>query len=220
MTAAPQLGNNRALNVAGGTLRVEADMGTVAVGIGVVAHISGDGTLELAGALSALGTPTPGQRARIENDSTAAAGLLITGGDQQVGGIDGTGNVELAPPSGENVSLTADHITAGALVIGGDATSSATLIIAASDPSGNPTATGGFALAGSLAPSAVLAAAASSSSSLLVAEDASSAYGAGSDGTTLVAARAAGGSMPMPEPSTLFIALLGLALLECFARRE
>ena len=48
-------------------------------------------------------------------------------------------------------SLTADHIMAGSLVIGGDATNSALVTIAASNPDGSPTASTGFALAGSLA---------------------------------------------------------------------
>ena len=148
LSGAVQLNNSAALNVSGGTLRVSASGGTI--GTGVTANVSGTGTLELAGAYSALGTTTPANRAAISNNSTATAGVLVSSGNQQVGGIDGTGNVQVSPPTGLTDSLTADHITAGSLVIGGDATSSAVVTIAASNPDGTPMAqSSGFALAGS-----------------------------------------------------------------------
>ena len=148
LTGAVQLGDGAALDVSGGTLQVNASGGTI--GSGVTANVTGAGTLELAGPYSALGNATLANRAAIGNNSAAAVGLLVSSGNQIVGGIDGAGSVQVAPPTGQTASLTADYITAGSLMIGGDATSSAIVNIAASDASGNPTASGGFALAGSL----------------------------------------------------------------------
>ena len=218
LTAAPQLGAGSQLAVSEGTLRIAATSGTVSVGTGVTADVSGTGTLELAGTLSALGTTTVGNRVAITNNSSAAAGVLVSGGTQQVGAIDGTGNVQVAPPSGQSVSLTADRITAGALIIGGDASSSALVSIAPSDTSGDPlSASGGFALAGSLSSSGSLAGGASSASSLL-AGDGSAATAA------LDSAGLGGGSTPVasavPEPSSLLLMVFGgLALLLLATRR-
>ena len=85
-----------------------------------------------------------------------------------------TATCRVSPPTGQSDSLTADHITAGSLVIGGDASSSALVTIAASDTNGDPTAASGFALAGSLTPSARFASGTLSSSSLLTLDSSSS----------------------------------------------
>ena len=107
---APNLGNNSNINARNsGTLRFNVNTGSPSVGSGVVASVSGTAVLELAGSTSALGTATPGNRVAIANTSTAAAGLLVSGGNQQVGGIDGTGNVQV----NASTSLTADHIVQG-----------------------------------------------------------------------------------------------------------
>ena len=221
LTAAPQLGDHATINVSSGTLKVNAGTGTVSVGTGVTANLTGSSTLELAGPLSALGTATAGQRVDISNDSTAAAGVLVSGGNQQVGGIDGTGTVQVTPPASGTASLTADHITAGALVIGGSPTSSAIVSIAPSDTSGNPTATSGFALAGSLTAAGSMSGETGNASSLLAAGDASS------DGAALLGASAAGGSSvgsgttAVPEPSSIVLILLGsLACLLPVLRRR
>ena len=112
-----------------------ATTGTASVGSGVTADVSGSGTLELAGSVSALGTTIVAARATVKVESTAST-LLVSTGNQQVGGIDGSGTVQISPPTGQSDSLTADHITAGSLILGGDATSSAVVTIAASNPDG------------------------------------------------------------------------------------
>ncbi len=133
--------------VTGGKLKINVNSGTPSVGSGVTASITNDAVLELAGSVSALGTSVPAARVDITNNSTTAAGLLVSGGNQQVGGIDGSGNIEVDAAA----SLTANHIVAGALAIGGDGMKPATVTIAASDASGNPQAeAGGLALAGAV----------------------------------------------------------------------
>ena len=218
LTAAPQWGDNTALNVTEGTLRVDAGTGTPTVGAHVVANVTGTATLELAGPVSALGTSVAGQRVAINNSSTAAAGVLVSGGDQQVGGINGTGNVEITPPENGTASLTADHIKATALVIGGDATSSALVTIAVSDALGNPTTTSGFALAGSLAPAA--SSTDSGASSLLAANDAASDSRAMLGGTAGSSNNAAGNAAAVPEPPTLLLTILALISLGAISRRS
>ena len=207
LTAAPQLGNGAVLNVDAGALKIAATSGTASVGTSVTANVSGTGSLELAGSISALGTSTAGHRVDIDNTSTAPVGILVSSGNQQVGGINGTGAVQVTPPSGQSVSLTANHIVAGALVIGGDASSSAVVTIAPSDTSGNPTDASGFALAGSLAPSASPSGAAATAS-LLAACD-SPAAGGSSLGGSAVSAAGVGGVAAVPEPSTLLLLILG-----------
>ena len=218
LTAPPQLGNGAVLNVSDGTLKVAAGSGTVSVGTNVTANISGTGTLELAGSLSALGTSTAGQRVAIYDTSTAPVGILVSGGNQQVGAISGTGNIQLAPPSGQSVSLTADHIKAGDLVIGGDATSSAILSIAPSDTFGNPTDASSFAVAGSLTSGAATIDATASAS--LLAAGGSPASGGSSLGGSALAGSSVGGAAAVPEPSTLLLLILGsLAALLPVCRR-
>ena len=219
LTAAPQLGNGSALNVGGGTLQVNVASGAASVGTSVTAEVSGGSTLELAGSVSALGTATAANRVDVTTNSTADT-LLVSGGNQIVGGIEGSGTVQV----NASTSLTANHITAGALVIGGDAAHSATLNIAPSDSFGDPTGSTGFALAGSLAPSAATAAGGTSSASLMAADSASSAAASlsvsasagGNLGSTLGSGVAA-----VPEPSTLLLLVLGsLACLLALWRRS
>ena len=204
LTAAPQLGDNAALNVSGGTLRIAVASGAASVGNMVTANVSGSGTLELAGTVSALGTATVAERTNVTLNS-ASSTLLVSGGNQIVGGIDGSGNVQIDA----GTSLTADYATAGSLVIGGDATHSALLTIAASDTNGDPTASSGFALAGSLAPGGSSAAGSLSSSSPIAGNSASSA------GTTLGLSGPGSGTLgasaaAVPEPSTLLLLVVGL----------
>ena len=103
------VGNNSSLTVSGGKLRLNIS-GSASVGSGATASIIGSGILELAGATSALGTTVPVDRVAITNSSNAAAGLLVSGGSQQVGDIGGTGNTQV----NAGASLTADHIVQGA----------------------------------------------------------------------------------------------------------
>ena len=117
-----------------GTLRLSTAGGAM-VASGVVAQVNGSATLELAGSVSNLSSAMgPPIRAAVVNNSSAAAGLLVSGPNQQVGGIDGSGNVVVT----DGASLTADHIVQTALVIGGTPTNQASVTISASDSSGSP----------------------------------------------------------------------------------
>ena len=211
LTTAPILETGSSLQISGGTLRIAATTGAAGVGSGVTANISDGGTLELAGTVSALGTATVADRVNVATNSTADT-LLISGGNQIVGGIDGSGTVQVMV----NATLTANHISAGALVIGGDAANSAMVTIGASDTNGQPTAVAiDFALDGSLGPSDSPTVGSASASSLIAADSASSAGASprmsaptiGALGNTL------GSTAVVPEPSTLL--LLALGILAC-----
>lgn len=131
------LGGSSSISIMEGTLRLAPTSGLPSVGTGVIVSISGSSTLELAGSVSSLGTAVAGQRANIQNDSTAAAGLLVSGTHQQIGPIDGLGTTQV----NGGADLTADHIVQAALVIGGDMSLQGLVTIAASDNNGNPLGT-------------------------------------------------------------------------------
>ena len=166
-------------------------------------------------------TLPPNQRATINNYSAAAAGVLVSSGNQQVGGINGAGNVQVTPPAGQSASLTADHITAGSLVIGGDATSAAVVTIAASNSDGAPLAqSSGFAVASSLTPNAPIAASALPSSGLLAA-DGSSSDGLSLGGSTSANLNIGSSVAAVPEPSAIILLAFGsliCLLTPCGAR--
>ena len=89
---------------------------------------SGDsGTVDLAGSVSVLTSST-----NITNNSTAADGILVSGTNQVVGDISGTGNLVIAA----GADLTANSIVQNTLVIG----AGATLTIAPSGGSTNASA--------------------------------------------------------------------------------
>jgi hypothetical protein len=118
------------------------------VASGVVAQVNGSATLELAGSVSNLSSVVgPPTSAAVVNSSNAVAGVLVTGTNQRLGGIDGTGNVVVADGGG----LTADHIIQTALVIGGTANNPANVTISASDSQGHPLDTPGAPMGGALA---------------------------------------------------------------------
>ena len=96
---------------------------------GTSATVTGSGALELAGTVSDLTA-----NINIANSSTATAGVVVTGQNQIVSGIDGAGNVQVSTGG----SATANHITAGSLVIG----NGGTFTLAPSDAGGNPLAQG------------------------------------------------------------------------------
>ena len=130
------LGNNSSLAISGGKLRLSVASAAGSLGSGVTANISSTAILELAGTASALGTSTPANRVTITNTSSAAAGLFVSGGNQQVGGINGNGKTQV----NAGASLTADHVIQTALMIGGTAGNAAKVTINSSDSSGNPVA--------------------------------------------------------------------------------
>ncbi|HKD36448.1 MAG TPA: aspartyl protease family protein, partial [Pirellulales bacterium] len=151
----PSFAVNSGINVSGGTLRfnIAAGGGPALVGTGVSATISGQAVLELAGSAPALAYGT--NHTKILNNSSAPAGLLVSGTNQVVGGIDGSGNVQV----NAGANLTADHIIQSALVIGGAAGNPAVVTIAASDNQGNPlgiSTANGLAVSNSLSSSGSL----------------------------------------------------------------
>ncbi len=112
------------LQVSGGLLRlISGGIPTFATGTGVT--VSGTGALELAGTISALN-----KNIDISDNSTATAGIVVSGQNQVVGAIDGVSNVVVRDVGG----VTANHIRAGSLVIG----SGGTFTLAATDSSGDP----------------------------------------------------------------------------------
>ena len=97
-----------------GTLRLNATSRSTSVAAGVVVQVADSATLELAGSASALSSGgLAANRAAIVNNSTASAGVLVSGTNQVVGPIDGTGNTEIRAGS----DLTATRIVQSALVI-------------------------------------------------------------------------------------------------------
>ena len=128
-----------------GTVRFALGSGSPTIATGVQVAVNGSATVELAGAASALSSGT--NRANILNSSSASAGILVSGTNQQVGSIDGSGTTQVNAGS----DLTANHIIQSALVIGGTGGSHGLVMIDASDASGNPLGqSSGLALADSL----------------------------------------------------------------------
>jgi autotransporter-associated beta strand protein len=127
-----------------GILRLRLGGGAM-VASGVVAQVNGSATLELAGSVSNLSSEVgPPTAAAVVNNSNAVAGVLVTGTNQRLGGIDGAGNVVVADGGG----LTADHIIQTALVIGGSPSNPASVTITSSDSQGNPLDVPGASMGG------------------------------------------------------------------------
>jgi Glycoside hydrolase family 44 len=194
------LTNNSSLKISGGTLKINVNSGSATVGVAVTATITGNSILELAGSVSALSSG--GNRVNITNSSNST-GLLVSGTNQQVGSIDGSGITQVNAGG----DLTANHIIQGALIIGGTASSSASVTIDGSDASDNPLdQSGRFAMTDSLTPSGPFRAGGISSANLGSADD-------GNDQATIPAGDSADGDnpSPVPEPPTLLLVLLALS---------
>ena len=118
--------------VLAGTLRfaITSTSGTPTISAGATATVNAGATLELAGSVSALSSGA--NRTNITNNSDAP-GVLVSGTNQQVGNIDGSGTTQVNAGS----DLTANHIVQGALIIGGTAGTPGHVTIDASDSSGN-----------------------------------------------------------------------------------
>ena len=213
---APTLNNNSTLKLTTrGTLRFNATSGTATVGTGATVTIVAGGTLELAGSVSALSSGA--NRVNVTNTSIAAAGLLVSGANQRVGGIDGSGNTQVNAGS----DLTANHIIQGALVIGGTSGSRGLVTIAASDAGGNPLGQSsaqpnGVNLASSLGSDGPFAAGINSAILL----DASVINDSSVAGSSMTSSASGAGLAAVPEPSTLAIAACGLAVIAMIGVRR
>ena len=198
----PAFGNASSLAVGGSsTLRFSPVSGAATVGTGVTATVNSAAMLELAGSVSALSSGA--NRVNVTNNSSAAAGILVSGTNQVVGGIDGLGSTQVNAGS----DLTADHIIQSALVIGGAAGSPGLVTIDASDASGNPLGQpSGFALAGSLTPSGPFGAPDMSFASLRTATTDSAALAVVAMGKSV----GSGNAAAVPEPSTILLTLLAI----------
>ena len=207
ITDAPTLNDNSTMSVTGpNTLRFNVLSGAATIGTGVTATVSSGATLELAGTVSALASGA--HRVNIMNNSTAT-GLLVSGANQVVGGIDGSGTTQVNAGS----DLTANHIVQSALVIGGTSGSPAFVTIAASDAAGNPVGqetADGAGLGGGGLSSSGLGSAPSSFSDL----PPPSAEGFSGDpipaGLPASVGPPSGNPSVVPEPSTLLLAILAV----------
>jgi autotransporter-associated beta strand protein len=210
--------------VLGGTLKFNVTSGTPSVGAGATATVAAGATLELAGTVSALGR-TGGSRVHLVNNGTAS-GVIVSGTNQVVGGIDGTGTIQVNAGS----DLTANHIVQSALVIGGASGSPARVTIDASDALGNPLDSARGAPLGqssdgtpisSLTPSGLPRAESSGTFGADSFPSSNMLAGAGSSPSDLNPGGNLGGSAAaVPEPTTLLLALLGLASIGCLKRRS
>jgi autotransporter-associated beta strand protein len=181
-----------------GTLKLASAAGRLSASTAV--SVNG-GTLELAGSVSSLSIGS--NRVNITNNSSATAGILISGTNQRVGNVDGSGATQVNAGS----DLTANHVIQSALMIGGTATSHGLVTIDPSDAAGNPLdQPNGVDLAGSLTPSSPFAAGGLSSASLSI----------GTTGSADIVGPMIGNPVesnnlsPVPEPSTLLLALLAV----------
>lgn len=116
--------------VSAGRLKFNVTTGAPTIAAAATVTVAAGATLELAGSISALGS-AGGNRAQITNSSTAS-GIVVSGTNQVVGAIDGTGTTQVSAGG----SLTANHIVQSALVISGTATSHAIVTIDASNAAG------------------------------------------------------------------------------------
>jgi fibronectin-binding autotransporter adhesin len=197
ITVAPTLGANAAMNLNAGTLRFAASSGSAAIGTGVQVNVNGSATLELSGTVAALASST--HRTAVANSSAALAGLLVSGTNQIVGGIDGSGTTLVNAGS----DLSATHIAQSALIIGGTAGNAALVTIDASDAIGNPLLQpSGVALIGSPTTDDTFAPDSVNSANL---------NGAGPDPTSLSPGSTHVNPSAVPEPATLLLVLLAFA---------
>jgi fibronectin-binding autotransporter adhesin len=204
--AAPALAANSAIQVGAGVLRFKVVSGSAAVGTGVTATVTAGATLELAGSVSSL--IAGANRVNVSNNSQATAGgLLISGANQQVGAIDGLGNVLVSSDS----SLTAIRIIQNALVINGTAGHPATVTIAASDSAGNSMAAESSDFSPRIAAS-ISAPIPEFDAELL---SSTSPLAAPVSGLSPVAAT---DLMSVPEPSAIVLFAFGVAALALFRR--
>jgi hypothetical protein len=133
ITGTPTFNGGSSIHVNNGTLRFNITSGAATVSTGVTASVSSGATLELAGSVSALANGP--NRVNVTNNSNSP-GILVSGTNQQVGNIDGSGTTQVNTGS----DLTANHIVQSALIIGGTSKNPGLVTIDASDVSGDPLA--------------------------------------------------------------------------------
>jgi len=215
---APTLNNASTLSVTTGTLRFKVVSGSRTIGTGVTATVSSGATLELAGTVSAL---TDGSnRVNIVNNS-AAPGLLVSGKNQQVGNIDGSGTTQVNAGS----DLTANHVIQSALVIGGTANSLGLVTIAASDASGNSLSqaaadSSGLVSFGSVASIAPPFGLATEGAAGNLAADGMSASNQSEPGPARIPGNPNGEPSAIPEPAALLLAAIGGFAVLVVAQRK
>jgi T5SS/PEP-CTERM-associated repeat protein/autotransporter-associated beta strand protein len=215
LTAAPTYSGNT--TVSAGRLTFNVTSGSPNIASGATATVSSTATLELAGSTSALSSGA--NRENIVTSGSSFVGLLVSGTQQQVDNIDGTGITQIGTTNAGVVvaggSLTANHIIQGALYIYGTPSSRGLVTIAASDSHGNPLAEpssggSGLALAGPL--NSIVSIETDNPGLLSVTAPAGLPTGDSDLGALLAAPIISGNGdrlAPVPEPSTLL--LLGLA---------
>ncbi len=204
VTAPPTFAAGSSLNIAAGRVQFNVNTTGATIGAGATATVASGATLELAGSASALAS-TSGKVNIVNNSSTS--GVVVSGVAQVVGGIDGTGTTQVNGGS----DLTADHIVQAALVIGGTASSTGLVTIDASDASGNPLAAAAESLSGTLPLGGTVPPDGSSNGSNLASSGASDG-GALPVGSTTSDAGSSGGNAAVPEPASVLLALVALAM--------
>jgi autotransporter-associated beta strand protein len=180
-----------------GRLRFAASGGSATAGAGASVSVASGATLELAGSVSALSS-----QVNVINDSDQSSGgaLLVSGPNQQIGNLDGSGDLLIAA-GGE---LTANHVIQDAIVIEGTASSPAILTIAESD-------------------SAVLAADGSFDRTMLEMPAFDTSINLPADSTAIGVKASATGALEnssVPEPTTFALALFGLVAAGFFGFRS
>jgi autotransporter-associated beta strand protein len=183
-----------------GTLRISYSGKTVMAAAAVNVAVNNDATLELANNASALSDGVSAHSANVTNNSTAVAGILVSGSNQRVGNINGTGTTAIAG----GASLEASHIVQSALVIGGAATSQGFAMIVDSDAGGSPF---GVPLVASLQPNGAFGEASTDSSGL-----GSLGAALGSADTTPLTNSSANQGSAVPEASTVALAVVAVLL--------
>ncbi len=215
VTAAPTFAAGSSLTIAAGKVQFNVSSGSATVGAGASVTVNSGATLELAGSTPALASAT--NKVNVVNNSSTA-GLVVSGTNQVVGAIDGSGTTQVNAGS----DLTADHIIQAALVIGGTAGSPGLVTIDASDANGNSLAMSSAMVVGrSTAPSGSLASSSTGSTDSTGSLDLSSgtsgvSVAGGSPISTpsaLGGVAGAAGTAAVPEPSAILLVLLGVAAL-------
>ena len=125
----PTLPANTAVLLNWGRLKFSANQGQASIGSDVTVTIAPGATLELSGVVSAL---SPDVNIANDGSQSFGGGLLVTGTNQLVGDIDGTGDLIIGPGG----VLSANQIVQNALVIEGTPSEMGLLTIAPSDSMG------------------------------------------------------------------------------------